>query len=89
MATGGTYPTVTQDFTLVVSSNTATITSPSSYAFGASKKATINVTTGGTPKGAVSVSGLPAWLHFTAGAGGSSAPASFPARRRRWVASTR
>ena len=49
------------------SSNTATVTSATSVSIGAGKELNYAVTTGGSPKAAVSVSGLPDWMTFTAG----------------------
>jgi hypothetical protein len=51
------------------SSNTATITVTGSTLIGTGKNLSLSVTTGGTPKSTVTVSGLPAWMAFTPGTG--------------------
>ena len=52
---------------VVPSSNSATITSASSTSVAAGKRLTFSITTGGTPKPAVTAAGLPTWVTFTPG----------------------
>jgi hypothetical protein len=74
-AHNGAFADGTQSFTLVVSSNTATITSAASVQIAAGKKVNFTVTTGGHPAATVTVSGLPAWMTFKALTGNKSGTA--------------
>ena len=66
-ASNGVTPSATQNFTLTVTSNTATITSADSVQIAAGKKINFTVTTAGHPAATVSAVGLPDWMQLTPG----------------------
>ncbi|MGD0880744.1 MAG: fibronectin type III domain-containing protein [Acidimicrobiales bacterium] len=63
----GTGPASAPSNSVVPSSNTATITSAASATLAGGKKLSFTITTAGTPKPVVSVSGAPSWLTLTRG----------------------
>ena len=63
----GTGPASGSSNSVVPSSNTATITSAASTTLAGGKNLSFTITTAGTPKPVVTVSGLPSWLTFAPG----------------------